>query len=114
MGAGLGMGMAMANMMGQSMGVGGKDSSDGGAAEGPGVPLVTCPACGKQVPEGKFCPECGEILQGTCSACGKPLVADSKFCPECGARQTSASCIKCGADLEGEDKFCPECGTGQE
>lgn len=115
MGAGLGMGMAMANMMGQSMGMGKQqDGSDGAAGEGSEAPLVTCPECGKQVPEGKFCPECGGTLQESCSSCGKPLPADSRFCPECGAKQASIVCGKCGADMDEGDKFCPECGAGQE
>jgi membrane protease subunit (stomatin/prohibitin family) len=115
MGAGLGMGMAMANMMGQSMGMGKQQDGSGGAAEeGSEEPLVTCPACGKQVPEGKFCPECGGTLQKSCSSCGKPLPTDSKFCPECGAKQASNVCSKCGADMDEGDKFCPECGAGQE
>jgi membrane protease subunit (stomatin/prohibitin family) len=115
MGAGLGMGMAMANMMGQSMGMGKQQDGSGGAAEeGSEEPLVTCPACGKQVPEGKFCPECGGTLQESCSSCGKPLPTDSKFCPECGAKQASNVCSKCGADMDEGDKFCPECGAGQE
>jgi membrane protease subunit (stomatin/prohibitin family) len=117
MGAGLGMGMAMANVMGQSMGVTGQQ---GGAADAAGAgaavpPPVTCPACGKQVPAGKFCPECGKPLGEVCSACGKPLDPGSKFCSECGAKQGEGKgCVKCGAEIEADDQFCPECGAKQE
>jgi membrane protease subunit (stomatin/prohibitin family) len=116
MGAGLGMGMAMANVMGQSMGVTGQQGAAGGAAgAAAGPPPVTCPACGKQVPAGKFCPECGKPLGPVCSACGKPMEPGSKFCPECGAKQGGGkACVKCGGELEEGDQFCPECGAKQE
>ena len=115
-GVGLGMGMAMANVMGQSMGVTGQQGAAGGAAgAAAGPPPVTCPACGKQVPAGKFCPECGKPLGPVCSACGKPMEPGSKFCPECGAKQGGGkACVKCGGELEEGDQFCPECGAKQE
>jgi membrane protease subunit (stomatin/prohibitin family) len=117
MGAGLGMGMAMANVMGQSMGVGqqqGGSAGAGGAAVA-GPPPVTCPECGMQVPDGKFCPECGKPLGEVCSACGKPLDPGSRFCSECGTKQGGGkACAKCEAELGEGDQFCPECGTKQE
>ncbi len=114
MGAGLGMGMAMANVMGQSMGIGTQQGGAAGAAAA-GPPPVTCPECRKQVPAGKFCPECGKPLGEVCSACGKPLDPDSSFCSECGAKQDGGKpCVKCGEELEEGDQFCPECGTKQE
>lgn len=106
MGAGLGMGMTMANMMGQTM---------AGGGQGGGVPQVACPSCGKTVPQGKFCPECGKPLGAQCPACGASLAAGAKFCPECGAKiGEGKKCGKCGADVPAGSKFCPECGEKQE
>jgi membrane protease subunit (stomatin/prohibitin family) len=106
MGAGLGMGMTMANMMGQTM---------AGGGQGGGVPQVACPSCGKTVPQGKFCPECGKPLGAQCPACGASLAAGAKFCPECGAKTGEGKkCGKCGADVPAGSKFCPECGEKQE
>ena len=116
MGAGLGMGMAMANMMGQSFqggkGGGGQEGGEGGSAP----PRVTCPACGKTVPAGKFCPECGKPLVATCPECGQPLEAGAKFCPNCGAKLSGGAtkCAKCGAEIPEGSKFCPECGEKTE
>ncbi len=104
MGAGLGMGMAMANQMGAAMG----QPAGGGAA--PAAALVACAACGKQVPEGKFCPECGKPMGEMCSSCGKPVPKNSKFCPECGAKVGAGRQCECGAEIPSGSKFCPECG----
>jgi len=110
MGAGLGMGMTMANMMGQTMS-GGQGGGQGGTA----APMVTCPACGKNVPMGKFCPECGKPLGATCPACGKPIDPGAKFCPHCGQKLGgSVKCSKCEAEMPPGTKFCPECGEKQE
>lgn len=109
MGAGLGMGMTMANMMGQTMNQG------GGGGGGAPAPTVSCPACGKTVPDGKFCPECGKPLGASCPSCGKPVSAGAKFCPECGGKiGGGATCTKCGASMPAGTKFCPECGEKQE
>ena len=45
---------------------------------------VVCPSCGKRVPAGKFCPECGHKFAFACSKCGANIPVGSKFCPECG------------------------------
>ncbi|MBO4365594.1 MAG: zinc ribbon domain-containing protein [Eggerthellaceae bacterium] len=49
-----------------------------------------CPSCGAPLPEGaKFCLECGTKVDSskiTCPACGR-MVTKGKFCPECGHRQ---------------------------
>ena len=112
MGAGLGMGMTMANMMGQTMRGGqGGQAAQGGGGGGGAAPVVTCPGCGKQVPPGKFCPECGKPLQKSCPNCGKPVPAGAKFCPSCGQNLAGASCPECGAQVEAGAKFCPECGN---
>jgi len=110
MGAGLGMGMTMANMMGQTMAGGGQDSGGGSAAA-----LVACPACGKSVSPGKFCPECGKPLGLTCPKCDAVVSAGTKFCPECGIKLgESVKCSKCDAEVPAGSKFCPDCGEKQE
>lgn len=47
---------------------------------------VICPACGKAVPKGKFCPECGHKFQTACPNCGKDIIPGAKFCLECGQK----------------------------
>ncbi len=108
MGAGLGMGMTMANMMGQTMAGGGQSAPEAAA-------LVACPACGKNVSAGKFCPECGKPLGLACSKCGAVVAPGAKFCPECGTKFGGGEpCSKCGADVPADSKFCPECGEKKE
>ncbi len=48
---------------------------------------IVCPSCGKTVPKGKFCLECGQALMLKCTKCGAELPAYGKFCLECGADQ---------------------------
>jgi membrane protease subunit (stomatin/prohibitin family) len=112
-GAALGVGLGMAGMFQQqqaniranqaaetpgpgfqrgSAGVGAPGSL-GGASTAPGSAKdrssITCAACGKAVPPGKFCSECGQPLASPtkfCKDCGNKLEADAKFCPECGAK----------------------------
>jgi len=113
MGAGLGMGMTMANMMGQTMAGGGQGSSSQNGSSA--AALVACPACGKNVVPGKFCPECGKPLGATCSKCGNVVSPGAKFCHECGTVIGNGKiCVKCGADVPTDSKFCPECGEQQE
>ena len=47
---------------------------------------VTCPACGKLVAKGKFCPECGYQFATVCPKCGKNVPVGAKFCLECGEK----------------------------
>ena len=48
---------------------------------------VVCPGCGKSVPAGKFCGQCGHsLVSNTCPACGAELPEGSKFCLECGKK----------------------------
>jgi membrane protease subunit (stomatin/prohibitin family) len=105
MGAGLGMGMAMANTMGQAMSPQAQQTAVPAAAA-----MVVCPACGKSVRDGKFCPECGKPLATLCPACGKPVPAGGKFCPACGANLDGGTKCECGADIPAGSKFCPDCG----
>lgn len=47
---------------------------------------VLCPHCSKKTPKGKFCMECGGKLQLTCPNCGKEVPQGAKFCLECGQK----------------------------
>lgn len=47
---------------------------------------IKCPGCGKEVPKGKFCNECGRKLVNVCPQCGKTVPPNSKFCNECGTK----------------------------
>lgn len=121
-GAGLGVGIGAGQIMAQAMQQ--ATAQPAQPAQPPQVPAVAapaasaaakvqCPGCGKSVPEGKFCPECGATLatpKTACVSCGKPLEAGVKFCPECGQPQNLA-CPNCKKELQPGAKFCPECGT---
>ena len=49
--------------------------------------LIVCPECGKEVPQGKFCSECGcKLAKNVCPKCGNEIEANTKFCPECGEK----------------------------
>jgi hypothetical protein len=52
------------------------------------VKAVSCAACGANVGNAKFCPECGKAVKTklTCGACGASPEGSPKFCPECGER----------------------------
>ena len=59
--------------------------------------MVICPDCGNDVPESKFCKNCGAYIKDVkpnsqpqgktrfCSNCGHEIDGDYRFCPECGA-----------------------------
>ena len=58
---------------------------------------MTCPKCGKEIPDGKkFCGACGTKLDASpvqskgavCTKCGAPLTSGKKFCGHCGAPVT--------------------------
>ncbi|MCR4735118.1 MAG: zinc-ribbon domain-containing protein [Treponema sp.] len=61
---------------------------------------MTCPKCGKEIPEGKkFCGNCGTKIETAntadsntliCSSCGAPLTPGKKFCGKCGAPVSNA------------------------
>jgi membrane protease subunit (stomatin/prohibitin family) len=106
-GAGIGMGYQMIGAMQQP------STPPVQAAAAPGL---ACPKCGTINPAGaKFCSSCGSKLiidMTTCPKCGKQ-VPMGKFCPECGAPLGSKKCSKCGTDVPASAKFCPECGKEQ-
>ncbi len=55
--------------------------------QAPTVNMIFCPSCGKKIPKGKFCMECGykfEFPDDICKNCGKKLLPGAKFCMECG------------------------------
>ena len=105
MGVGLGAGVGFGQIMGNAM----SNASTAKSAN------VICPHCNAQVPEGKFCPECGKPLvveKAKCIKCGATINKGAKFCPECGAKQeiSKVTCPKCHAQVDENVKFCPECG----
>ncbi|MDH4122653.1 MAG: SPFH domain-containing protein [Thermoplasmata archaeon] len=107
-GAGIGMGYQMLGSMNQPMPTPGQAPAQ--TAAGPGV---MCPKCNAVNQVGaKFCVACGAKLSVdlvTCPKCGKQ-VPEGKFCPECGAPMGSKKCASCGAEVPASSKFCPECG----
>jgi len=100
-GAGLGAGFGMAQAFAQGMqpqpqpGAQGapQQAAAAGAAAG-GAKLaadasgnVTCPSCSANVPQGKFCAECGSSLTPSpkfCPACGFENGVGARFCSNCG------------------------------
>jgi len=52
---------------------------------------AVCPSCGKSVPPGKFCLECGANMQSACAHCNAQLPAGAKFCLECGKPVVAAT-----------------------
>jgi predicted amidophosphoribosyltransferase len=84
-GAGLAVGMGMAQMM-----AGANRPASGGGTTAVGV---VCPACSASVAPGKFCSSCGKELQAAapasvfCPGCGGAMAADAKFCGQCGKKR---------------------------
>jgi len=88
-GAGLGVGLGMAQMLVRD--------PRGGESLAPATPGTACPNCSAIVAPGKFCSACGESLRreipsGTfCTACGEAVAPDGSFCGSCGEAQKAAS-----------------------
>ena len=82
MGAQIGSGIALGEMMRNSLSSSSsKESSDDDAK--------FCSSCGAKNPKAaKFCVECGGKLvqKGKCPSCGAEISGKSKFCPECGEK----------------------------
>jgi hypothetical protein len=77
--ASLGVGFALANQLSRGL--------DQGAAPAAKPVLLSCPACKREVPAGKFCSECGSSLvpvKRLCSACGTEGAVGARFCAGCG------------------------------
>ena len=82
LGAQLGTGFALGEMMRESLKPSKTEESSNDNAK-------FCPACGAKNPKAaKFCVECGEkmIQKGKCPSCGAEVSGKSKFCPECGEK----------------------------
>lgn len=66
--------------------------------------MVTCPDCGEEVPDAKFCKNCGAELSKVKEVVEIPANSqnDVKFCHNCGFKLENASrfCPNCGYDLE--------------
>ena len=106
---GLGVGMAAAGAVAPQMG----EMFKGFAPNATAAPEAKCAKCGASLPENaKFCLECGEKVVSAdmvvCPECGK-TVPQGKFCPECGHKFITV-CPKCGKDVVAGAKFCLECG----
>ena len=121
---GLGVGIAAAGAVAPQIGnlMQGFKIPEGGNPVAPSAPAAgwTCPACGTQNIQSRFCPDCGTRKPEPaaapaadtwdCPACGAKGIR-SKFCPECGAKKPSLTwtCPDCGtANIK--SKFCPNCG----
>ncbi len=90
--------------------------------------MVICPDCGKEVPDAKFCKNCGARLPEVEEAAPvvseevKPIVVEETI-PVSASEVTEEEvieeepqsnvkyCHNCGFELNGEFKFCPNCGA---
>jgi membrane protease subunit (stomatin/prohibitin family) len=81
LGAGIGIGQAMANTFRETL-------AEPARLERAGT--VECPHCHAEVPRtSKFCPNCGKALQQelvACPKCGTANPADGRFCTNCGEK----------------------------
>ena len=81
LGAGLGIGQALANTMRETLAQPARLEQTG---------MVECPHCHASIPAGsRFCPNCGQSLQPAsvvCPKCGTENPAGAKFCSNCGEK----------------------------
>ncbi len=94
--------------------------------------MVICPDCGKEVPDAKFCKNCGASLAGVKeetkvidaeiiekTSGGEVIeiapmeVSDSEVI-EVKNDEKSSYCFNCGEKLNGKFRFCPNCGCDLE
>jgi len=88
-GAGLGVGLGLAQMLVRD--------HRGGESLAPAAAGIVCPKCMQSVAAGKFCGSCGAELaakkeeaaeaSGFCTDCGSPLSPDARFCGQCGSKR---------------------------
>lgn len=64
---------------------------------------MKCPKCGREFFEGKFCPDCGTLVN---SDYVRQEKSDSSF-----SGKEIKKCMDCGHVLKVNDKFCPNCGA---
>jgi len=52
---------------------------------------MQCPTChAENLPDSRFCTECGSRIESRCSACGSGNPPSAKFCRKCGAALSNA------------------------
>ena len=91
LGAQLGTGMAIGDMIRNTLSSTNSTNSNKQNDSSPQKAVKFCPNCGaKNTKSAKFCVECGSKLgsdvKPTCPKCGAELNARAKFCPECGTK----------------------------
>ncbi|MBQ6099708.1 zinc ribbon domain-containing protein [Methanobrevibacter sp.] len=71
--------------------------------------MVICPDCGMEVPDTKFCRNCGAYLAGETQIVN---VESSQTTEDVHDVKTEKKkyCSNCGFELNGDFKFCPNCG----
>jgi uncharacterized membrane protein YvbJ len=78
--------------------------------------MVICPDCGTEVPDAKFCKNCGASLPQTNEDVNVeervPVVIENneEDASQKGSQNAPKFCHNCGFELNGEFKFCPNCG----
>ncbi|MEM0492453.1 MAG: SPFH domain-containing protein [Candidatus Thermoplasmatota archaeon] len=110
MGAGFGIGAAMAQNM--------RQQPTPPVQQTPIQTKIKCGKCGAEVPEGtKFCNECGAKIvkpgMTSCPKCNTEIPEGSKFCSGCGNKMIN-NCPNCKTEVKAGVKFCPECGSKME
>ena len=75
--------------------------------------MVICPDCGTEVPDAKFCKNCGASLPQTNENVNVeervPVVIEGDESQK-SSQDAPKFCHNCGYELNGEFKFCPNCG----
>ena len=73
--------------------------------------MVICPDCGKEVPNDKFCKNCGAYLPKIEEISVESTSVEPNIAPESEDVKSGVNyCRNCGFKLEGDFKFCPNCG----
>ncbi len=81
-----------------------------------GEKMVICPDCGEQVPDAKYCKNCGAKLPEK-----NEIVEVEETTPTVTEEEISVNkgdnvkyCRNCGYEFDGNAKFCPNCGYDTE